>query len=140
MQCLWRDGGCAGSNNDGCNPNHVWTGSIQSGSVYYDRYLNSGGFNSNKYAFTYAFSVRCVPGFIHTTLSHRYSLYVLTEPAYCLLHMATLHQSSCATSMLQALCGAEIWVVAVRALQTLPATQTTCGQVPQVQIHMLFQT
>ena len=60
MQCLWRDGGCAGSNNDGCNPNHVWTGSIQSGSVYYDRYLNSGGFNSNQYAFTYAFSVRCV--------------------------------------------------------------------------------
>ena len=47
---------------------------------------------------------------------------------------------SCAIKYLQALCGAMNWVVAVRALQTLPATQTTCGQVPQVQIHMLFQT
>ena len=65
MQCLWRDGGCAGSNNDGCNPNHVWTGTTSS-DTYAVPNLNGGSINttgacnSGFCPASRGFSVRCV--------------------------------------------------------------------------------
>ena len=59
MQCQNRSG-CTGSANGNCIPNNVWSGTVQSGSNYYNRYLQNGTFNSNYNTYTYAFGVRCV--------------------------------------------------------------------------------
>lgn len=59
MWCAPSSNGCAGATNSWCHANNVWSGSVQSGSTYYDRNLNSGSFNLNQNASTLAFSVRC---------------------------------------------------------------------------------
>ncbi|MCX4275687.1 MAG: hypothetical protein OSJ27_07930 [Candidatus Gastranaerophilales bacterium] len=42
---------------------YVWSGTVQSGTNYYNRNLNNGTFNNNNLAYTYALGVRCVLGF-----------------------------------------------------------------------------
>ena len=60
LQCQNRSG-CTGAAGNNCNPNYVWSGTLNSGTNYYNRYLNSGTFNNNWNDHTNAFSVRCVP-------------------------------------------------------------------------------
>jgi len=63
LRCDWNTSGCPGAKNGNCYPNIVWSGT-ESGSGYYDRYLNNGTFNQETdRSVTFAFGVRCVPGF-----------------------------------------------------------------------------
>ncbi len=45
-----------------CIPYHVWSGTLKSGSNYYNRYLQNGVLNGDSYSLTntYALTVRCV--------------------------------------------------------------------------------
>ena len=64
LQCQNRTSGCTGATNNYCYPNNVWSGTVKSGTNYYDGNLNSGTFyarTANDYnSYTNAFSVRCV--------------------------------------------------------------------------------
>ena len=55
---------CPGSNNDNCNPNIVWSGTVNGSSNAYNYNLNSGSWNQNNNYRTNAFSVRCVTDFL----------------------------------------------------------------------------
>ena len=55
---------CPGSNNDWCNPNNVWSGTVNGSSNAYNYNLNSGSWNQNNNHRTNAFSVRCVTDFL----------------------------------------------------------------------------
>ncbi len=60
MQCYPNTSGCPGSYNNNCYPNIIWSGTLNSGSNYYYRNLNSGTLNESNYPNTGAFGVRCV--------------------------------------------------------------------------------
>ena len=55
---------CPGANNSNCNPNNVWSGTVNGSSNAYNYNLNSGGWYQNNNYRTNAFSVRCVTDFL----------------------------------------------------------------------------
>ncbi len=71
LRCNYHETGCKGAPSDDCYPNYVWSGTVQSGTTYYNRNLNGGTFNNNNLAYTYALTVRCVLDlkYIKTTCS-----------------------------------------------------------------------
>ena len=61
MQCYERKSGCPGSADNNCWPYIVWSGTLNSGTSYYNHYLGYGTFNNNgSNTYTNAFTVRCV--------------------------------------------------------------------------------
>ncbi len=54
---------CKGANNSWCNPNNVWSGTLNGTNNAYNRNLNDG-WNTNNNCLDNARSVRCVNGFI----------------------------------------------------------------------------
>ena len=59
-RCYELNSGCQGAMNTNCNPYDLWSGTLQSGSVYYRGTLQSGVWSLNYYISTHAYSVRCV--------------------------------------------------------------------------------
>ena len=72
--------GCTGSNNGNCEPNVMWSGTLN-GSGYYGYLLNSGTFKASTYfSTTFAESVRCVLGFENIKTNQDYQT---LEPLVC---------------------------------------------------------